>query len=119
MLQEQRGATILEAIIAMIILALVIIGLNTGVISIIKSNMQSKELTAATTAGYQLFEEFRRDDYDNVVSIGTSIDTVRSLYVRDWKMTIDTIQTQIDLEVRWPATVQNHRIQLSTIIAKP
>jgi len=120
MVRNQQGATILEAIIAMIILALVIIGLNTGVVSIIRSNLHSKDLSSATAAGYQLFEKFRRMEYAEMTMVGTSIDIVPpEQYVRDWQMDVLTGQTKIDLEVRWPASSQVHAIQLSTIIAEP
>jgi Tfp pilus assembly protein PilE len=120
MVRNQQGATILEAIIAMIILALVIIGLNTGVVSIIRSNLHSKDLSSATAAGYQLFEKFRRMEYAEMTMVGTSIDIVPpEQYVRDWQMDVLTGQTKIDLEVRWPVSSQVHAIQLSTIIAEP
>lgn len=104
---------------AMLILSLLIVGLNAGVVSLINSNINSKELNSATSAGYQLFEEFRRKDYDTLLSIGSSVDTVRNRYIRDWHMTSDTTKTKIELFVRWPLTVQKHQITLSTIIAQP
>jgi type II secretory pathway pseudopilin PulG len=118
MVRNQQGATILEAIIAMIILALVIIGLNTGVVSIIRSNLHSKDLSSATAAGYRRFEMFRRMEYAEMTMVGTSID-IGEQYVCDWQMDVLTGQTKIDLEVRWPASSQVHAIQLSTIIAEP
>ena len=116
---EQRGSSLIEVIIAMLILALIVVGLNAGVVSLIKSNINSKELNAATSAGYQLFEEFRRDDYNTMVSTGSSVDTVRSRYIRDWRMTTDASKTKIDLNIRWPLVTENHQIFLSTIIAEP
>jgi prepilin-type N-terminal cleavage/methylation domain-containing protein len=116
---NRKGSTLIEVIVAMLILSLVIIGLNAGVVSLINSNIASKELNAATAVGYQLFEQFRRDDYDNVVAIGTSVDIVRDRYIRDWRMTTDATKTKIDLYVRWPVASQKHQISLSTIIARP
>ena len=109
----------IEVIVAMLILSLLIVGLNAGVVSLINSNINSKELNAATSVGYQLFEEFRRDEYTSIVSTGSSVDTVRSRYIRDWHMTTDSTKTKIELFVRWPLTVQKHQITLSTIIARP
>ena len=117
--QDQQGSTLIEVIVAMIILALIVIGLNAGVVSLISSNINAKELSSATSVGYQLFEGFRRDTYDDMLLIGSSVDTVRARYVRDWRMTSDTTQTKIDLYVRWPVASPKHEIELSTIIAKP
>ena len=117
--QKQNGSTLIEVVIAMMILSLLVIGLNAGVVSLIKSNVNAKELSSATSVGYQLFEGFRRDDYSTMLAVGSSVDTVRNRYVRDWKMTSDTTQTKIDLTVRWPMQSQDHAISLSTIIARP
>ncbi|MBN1575677.1 MAG: prepilin-type N-terminal cleavage/methylation domain-containing protein [Chitinispirillaceae bacterium] len=113
---KQNGSTLLEVVIAMMILALVVVGLNVGVVSLIKSNISSKELTSATTVGNQLFEKLRRADYSALVA---DMDTVRERYVRDWKVTATASHTKIDLTVSWPLTVLNHAIALSTIIAEP
>ncbi len=117
--KNQSGSSMIEVIVAMLILALLIVGLNAGVVSLINSNINSKELNAATSVGYQLFEEFRRDDYTNMLATGSSVDTVRSRYVRDWRMTSDLTKTKIELFVRWPLTQTKHQITLSTIIARP
>jgi hypothetical protein len=106
-------------VIAMLILSLLVVGLNAGVVTLIKSNINSKELTSATSVGYQLFEEFRREDYNAMVAIGSSADTVRERYVRTWYFTTDTAKTKIDCTVRWPLASLKHRVALSTIIAKP
>lgn len=118
-LHQQEGSTIIEVVIAMLVLALLVVGLNAGVVTLIKSNVHSKELTSATAVGYQLFEEFRRGDYDAMLAIGSSVDTVRERYVRNWYLTTDTAKTKIDCQVRWPQFSLKHGIQLSTIIAKP
>ena len=116
---NRNGSSLIEVIIAMLILTLVIVGLNAGVVSLISSNVRSKELNAATAVGYQLFEQFRRDDYTDMLAVGTNVDIVRNQYVRDWRMTSDATKTKIDLFVRWPVGSPKHEIALSTIIARP
>jgi prepilin-type N-terminal cleavage/methylation domain-containing protein len=115
----QGGSTLIEVIIAMVILTIVIVGLNTGVVSLIKANLNSKDLTSATSVGNQLFEEFRRSDY---YSLATSTDTVRNRYIRNWTIDrlTDTTHAAIDCYVRWPVlATKKHSIALSTIIARP
>lgn len=117
--RNQNGNTIIEVIIAMLILALLVVGLNTGVISLIRSNIHSKELTSATAAGNQRLEDFRRSDFNTVLATGTSADTVRERYIRSWMITTDASQAKIDLTVQWPKETKKHYILLSTIIARP
>ena len=116
---DNGGSTLVEVIVAMLILALVIIGLNAGVVSLVNSNLNAKELNAATTVGNQFFEGLRLIDNDSLRTITTDVDTVRNRYVLDFRMDHQTTKSVIDLYVSWPLSVQNHQISLSTIIAKP
>ncbi len=120
-IQQQQGSTLIEVVVAMIILAMLIAGLNAGVVSLIGSNLNSRDLNSATTVGYQLFEEFRRLDYDSLSTMAaTSLDTVRSRFIRTWGLDVDTFKTTISLTVEWPiAANPRHEIALSTIIAQP
>ena len=116
---DNSGSTLVEVIVAMLILALVIIGLNAGVVSLINSNLNAKELNAATTVGNQFFEGLRIIDNDSLRSITTDVDTVRNRYLLDFKMDHQSTKSIIDLVVYWPVSVRKHQISLSTIIAKP
>ncbi len=117
-IRNQQGGTLVEVIIAMFILALIIVGLNAGVLSLIKSNLSSKELSAATSTAYSLFEDLKVASYS---SITTDQDTMNNKYIRAWTVTAssDTSQKTINISVYWPVTVQSHKITLSTIIARP
>ncbi len=115
-LQNQKGGTLIEAIIAMIILALLITGLNTCVLSMISSNLSSKELSTATSTAYSLIEQIKRLDYNSIVS---HTDTANTIYIRKYTVTTDVSQKKIDVTILWPVSTLKHKIQLSTIIAKP
>ncbi|HON11307.1 MAG TPA: prepilin-type N-terminal cleavage/methylation domain-containing protein [Chitinispirillaceae bacterium] len=110
-----EGSSLIEVVVAMIILALLVTGLNACVVSLINSNQASKELSAATSAGYQLLEELRRTDYDEIV---TNSDVSRNKYIRSWTVTTSSNQKKIVLNVQWPVENPRHSIELSTIIAK-
>jgi Tfp pilus assembly protein PilV len=112
----EKGATLVEAVIAMFILSLIIIGLNAGVMMLIKSNIASKELSAATSNAYSLIEDLRIMDYSDLES---DEDLVNSKYKRTWTVSDQTSQKQINVFIFWPYPSTTHRIQLSTIIAKP
>jgi prepilin-type N-terminal cleavage/methylation domain-containing protein len=117
-IRNQQGGTLVEVIIAMFILALIIVGLNAGVLSLIKANISSKELSAATSSAYSLFEDLKMASYS---SITTNQDTMSHKFIRAWTVTAssDTSQKTINISVYWPVSVQSHRITLSTIIARP
>jgi Tfp pilus assembly protein PilV len=121
-MHNENGSTFIEVIVAMFILSLIIVGLNAGVVSLINSNVNSKELSSASSAGYQLFEEMRRGKYTDMVS---SADTVRQKYLRSWRLTFDSTNSTnstkatIDLTVSWPLPSLKHTIALATIISKP
>ncbi len=114
---NQHGGTLVEVVIAMFILALIIVGLNAGVLSLIKSNMSSKDLSAATSSAYSLFEELKMANYSSIM---TDCDTVNNKYIRSWKLLdSDSSKKTISITVYWPVTVHSHKITLSTIIARP
>jgi Tfp pilus assembly protein PilV len=113
---NEKGGTLIEAIVAMLILALLVTGLNACVMSLIKTNLSSKELSTATSNAYNLFEQIRRTDYSSIVS---NSDVVGSKYLRAWTVTTETSQKKIDVTIAWPAATQKHKIALSTIIAQP
>ena len=116
---NNSGSTLIEVIVAMLLLALVVVGLNAGVVSLINSNINAKELNSATTVGNQFFEELRRLDNDSLRNIATDLDTVRNRYVLDFRMDHQTTKSVIDLYVYWPLSIHKHQISLSTIIARP
>lgn len=110
-----EGSSLVEVIVAMIVLALLVTGLNACVVSLVNSNQASKELSAATSAGNQLLEELRRINYSNIV---TNSDVARDKYIRSWTVTESSTQKKIVLNVHWPLQSPRHSIELSTIIAR-
>ncbi|MCX7726377.1 MAG: prepilin-type N-terminal cleavage/methylation domain-containing protein [Chitinispirillaceae bacterium] len=117
---SSKGSTLIEVIVAMVILALLVVGLIAGVVSLIRSNIQSKELSAATASGYQLLETFRRMNYDSLALLGTSLDTARGYYIRQWIINNSGSGfITIKVTILWPPTTCKRSISMSTIIARP
>jgi len=114
--KNECGATLVEAIFAMLILSLIIVGLNAGVLTLIRANVSSKELSAATSNAYSLMEDLKNTAYADIV---TSSDLINGKYLRSWCVTTGTAEKKIDVTVSWPITSYKHSIQLSTIISKP
>jgi Tfp pilus assembly protein PilV len=119
-IQNNSGTSLIEVIIGMVILAMLVAGLNAGVLSLVNTNKSSKEISAASNFGYEKLEEMRRDDYGNILTRG---EKVEGMYKYNIQVTSDGENTQkkIELFIKWPSSAQNpkHLISLSTIIAKP
>lgn len=118
--RNNRGTSLVEVIIGMVILAMLVAGLNAGVLSLVNTNKTSKEIAAASNFGYEKLEEIRRDDYIDIV---TTLENLEGVYKFDVRVTkdVDDTQRKVELNIMWPSTEVDprHQISLSTIIAKP
>jgi Tfp pilus assembly protein PilV len=119
-LENNSGTSIIEVIIGMVILAMLVAGLNAGVLSLVNTNKSSKEIAAASNFGYEKLEEIRRVNYSN---IEYKEETREGNYLYSVAVTRDPDDTQrtVAISIMWPSTDPNpkHQIALSTIIAKP
>jgi Tfp pilus assembly protein PilV len=113
---NENGSSLIEVVIAMVVMALLVTGLNACVVNIINSNVSSKEISSASTAGYELMDQLRRANYSSVV---TSSDIVRSRYLRSWTVSDNGTQKKISVVISWPVVNPKHSVELSTIIARP
>lgn len=126
-IKDESGSSFVEILVAMVILALIVVGLNAGVISLIKNNQNSKELAEASSEGNKLFEDLRRKDYSDIEG---DYDVVRGKYYRRWTVSSDSDTVTmsdsyktVSLTVVWPYYGEfrepYHKIQMSTIISRP
>ena len=113
---NERGSSLIEVIMAMIIMAILITGLNTCLVALINTNVYSKEISNATANGNALLEKMRLASYGTIV---TGSDIVKSKYVRSWTVTDDGVKKKVSLTVLWPIATNKHTVELSTLIAKP
>jgi prepilin-type N-terminal cleavage/methylation domain-containing protein len=113
---KEQGSSLIEVIMAMVIGALLLSGLNSSLVALINSNFYSKEISVATASGSAQLERFRASDYGSII---TGSDYVHDNYCRSWTVTDDGMKKKVDLTVSWPKTAVKHMIALSTIIAKP
>jgi len=115
-LGRQKGSSLIEVVIAMVIMALLLTGLNSFLVALINSNVYSKEISAATATGNALLERFRTTEYTTIM---TGSDVVKNRYLRSWTVTDDGKEKKVNMAVSWPQTTPKHVIELSTIISKP
>lgn len=111
----ENGSSLIEVVIAMVLLAVLVTGLNACVLTLINSNMTSKEISMATASGNQLLETLRKVDYSSIVS---NSDVMEGKFLRSWNVTDCGNRREIALSIQWPAASPRHIVQMSTIIAK-
>lgn len=106
--QQSEGFTLIEVMIAVVILAAGILALATMQIVSIRSNAFSTEMTYATMLAQSQFEEFRNMDYDSVVTdtdVISASETSKGIpYTVQWEVHDDDPTTDmktIDLDVLW------------------
>jgi type IV pilus assembly protein PilV len=134
MYKRQSGFTLIEVMIAVVILAAGILALATMQIVSIRSNAFSTEMTYATMLAQSQFEQFRNMNYTNVVSGSNPIpasETSKGIpYTVQWTVTNNTPATNMKtilLRVTWqgaPAgsatgqTTVNYRAAFTTVISR-
>ena len=132
-MHDQSGFTLIEVMIAVVILAAGILALATMQIVSIRSNAFSTEMTYATMLAQSQFEQFRNMNYDSVVTdtdLIPATETSKGIpYTVQWTVSDDDPTTDmktIDLDVLWQgapagsatgATV-NFQASFTTVISR-
>ncbi len=106
----------MEVMVAMVILGFAVMGLNLMMVNIVSHNAASKEISNATSAGNQLLDNFRQQNYDQLLS---GSDVVGERYLRSWTVTSQGKMKTINLKVSWPLSTRRRSIELTTIISDP
>jgi type IV pilus assembly protein PilV len=132
--KKQSGFTLIEVMIAVVILAAGILALATMQIVSIRTNAFSTEMTYATMLAQSRFEQFRNTAYDNVASdtdlIPASEMSKGIPYTVQWTVTDNTPTTDmktIALDVTWKgapagsetvATTVDFKASFTTVISR-
>jgi type IV pilus assembly protein PilV len=122
-LQESNGFTLIEILIATVIMTIVSLGIATLTVGIMRGNSLSKRLTTATTLAQDRLEDAKRLGYANV---GTAAGTQGygsianfSGYKRVVSVTDDAPAAKmktVQVTVYWDS--DKHSTQASTILAE-
>ena len=126
------GFTLLEVIVAMLLLGIALLGLMALQIRSVRSNSFSNCMTVASCFARNQVETLRSqsaDDWDSL-SDGTFTDTVtdidkdsgaaRTVFTRQWKIETDPDGRirGVSVTVSWRQDGRSHQIDVSTRIAK-
>jgi type IV pilus assembly protein PilV len=124
--QKDSGFTLLEVLIAIVILSVGLLGMASLTVGIINGNKFSKELTTATTLAQEKMEDIRRagrTDYSSVVSeTKAALPSPDDEYKREITVTNDSpasgMKTMV-VKVYWGgASKEDHHVELKTILAQ-
>jgi len=116
-----KGFTLIEVMIAIIILAVGMMAMALLQVTAIRGGAFANQVTQASIYGQDKIEEIKNLNYP---SVGNGNDTVTSsngiVYTRTWIVTTNSPYTgskTIDLTVSWTGPQgQNHNISFSTIV---
>ena len=115
---NNNGFTLIEVLIAMVILSIGLLGTAALITGIIKGNKVSNRITTATTLAQDKIEEIKSMEYINVAEEPLSIITDYPLYKR--KVVIPpppgTGMKTVTVTVSWDSGA--HSVELKTILAE-
>jgi type IV pilus assembly protein PilV len=120
---ESKGFTLLEVLIAIVILSIGLLGMASLTVGIINGNRFSNDMTAATTLVQEKMEDIRRVGYTSVVSeTKTVLPSPNDEYKREVTVTANTPATgmkTVTVKVYWGgASLEDHNVEVKTILAQ-
>ncbi len=122
---KDGGFTLLEVLVAVVILCMGLLGMASLSVGIIKGNDFSKSVSSATTCAREKMEDMERLGYAGApAASGTVTEAYNTItdYPRFKRETITAVDTpsadmkKITVTVYWDS--DNHQVQLKTFLAK-
>jgi len=119
--RNNSGFTLMEVLVAMVILTVGLLGTAALITGIINSNKLSNRISTATVLAQDKMEDIKRIGYDNAVSGTEDYDTISDypLYKRITDVAADDPAAgmkKITTTVYWDS--DDHSVVLNTILAK-
>jgi len=120
--RKNSGFTLVELLVAIVILSVGLLGMATLTGSIIRNNKLSNDLTTATTLAQDKLEDIRAAGYASAVSeTKTACATPFSGYQREVTVSDNTPATgmkQVTVKVYWGPS-DAHDVEIGTILCTP
>ncbi len=122
---SMKGFTLMEVMVAMVILFIGLLGLISATASIIQGNDISRQMTTAVSLAQEEMEILKRTSYpDGALGAGSHSDAgnpVGLIYTRTWTVTDNSPAADlktIEVKVAWERKGSACNAALKTIIAK-
>ena len=112
--KNQSGFTLIETVISLFILAVVLLAISSLVWSIMRSNSQSRELTAATTLAQDKLEGLRKSGFSSLTPGADSVRLGNIDYIRQWSVAPAGNLAIITVTMNWTSRGV-HQISLATL----
>ena len=124
---RDRGFTLLETAIALVILSFALTGLVSLTESVVQSDAQARYYSAGADLAQQKLEDLRAGGYTAAASSAadeslneSGATTGTTLFTRSWTVTAGALANTKNLTATasWTDTLGAHQVQLQTILAK-
>jgi len=121
--KEREGFTLLEVLIAIVILSVGLLGMASLTVGILKGNKLSNDLSKATVLAQDKMEDIRRTGYTGVTNeIKAELPTPDNEYKREVTVTADSPATNmksISVKIYWGgSSKEDHDVEIETILAQ-
>ena len=121
--KNDNGFTLLEVLIAIVILSIGLLGMASLTVGIINGNKFSKDVTTATTLAQEKMEDVRRVGYTSVTSETKAVlSSPYDEYKREVTVANNSPATGIKtvtVKVYWGgASKEDHNVELKTMLAQ-
>ncbi|HEU4340429.1 MAG TPA: prepilin-type N-terminal cleavage/methylation domain-containing protein [Candidatus Binatia bacterium] len=117
--QQQAGFSLIEALIAVGIFAIAVLGLTMGATSVIRANQTSLVETTAANIAQDKLEELKSKTSANIISGGPTVQTVNGLsFSTSWTVTSGSPisgMKRIVVTVSW-TDYQNRTLTISSAV---
>ena len=114
---NNKGMTLLEILVAMVLFATVVMCANSFMISFIQNKKSIKTFTQATALGNKMLDSIRTLPYSALQSSETLVD---STFNCSWQITPNAVieMKVVNLTVEWFTGQRRHTVNLSTNISR-
>ena len=118
--RDQKGFTLLEFLIAVMILSVGLLGMASLTGAMINFNRTAYNSTKAVTLAEEKMEELRNLNYQSLTSLSSSYDS-DSIFTRTWTLTADVPDdnmTTIEVTVTWSWKGNSKSISIKSIVGR-
>ena len=116
----QKGFTLLEFLIAVMVLSVGLLGMASLTGAMINFNRTAYNSTKAVTLAEEKMEELRNRNYQSLTSLSSSYDS-DSIFTRTWTLTADVPDdnmTTIEVTVTWSWKGNSKSISIKSIVGR-